>query len=198
VTRTAASAPPAGQTYCLEFRGAGGALLQRNCFDLLMEWDGAEEARGMTPFDFTLPWPDGATSVQLKAGQTALDQVAASAHAPAVTLLAPNGGETWTGSQTVRWTASDDDGDPLAFAVLYSRDGGASWTPLTTGLTRPSTLWTRAAWPTARVAWSMCGPLTGSTRPRMSRMASSPCRAALRPRPSRCRRWGSHIWSATR
>ena len=31
--------------------------------------------------------------------------------------------------------AGDDDGDPLTFAVLYSRDGGGSWAPLTTGLT---------------------------------------------------------------
>jgi len=138
VTRAQAIAPPDGKTYCLEFRGAGGVLLQRNCFDLLMEGDGAEEERGMTPFAFTLPWPDGATAVQLTHGQTVLDQRAASAHPPTVTLLAPNGGENWSGTQTARWKGNDDDGDPLTFALLYSRDGGASWVPLTTGLTETS------------------------------------------------------------
>jgi hypothetical protein len=47
-----------------------------------------------------------------------------------VDLLTPRG---HTGAKPVRvtWTASDADGDPLTFAVDYSADDGATWTPLT-------------------------------------------------------------------
>ena len=124
VIRTQAIAPPSGQTYCLEFQNAGGAVLQKNCFDLILEGDGGDEQRSMMPFAFTLPWPDGTGKVLLKHGQDILAQRTASANTPTVQLLTPNGGGTWSGAQTVRWTASDKDGDPLNFALLYSRDAG--------------------------------------------------------------------------
>ena len=92
----------------------------------------------MMPFAFTLPWPDGTGKILLKHGQDILAQRTASANAPTVQLLTPNGGETWNGVRTVRWTAADKDGDPLTFALLYSRDNGSSWVPLTTGLTGAS------------------------------------------------------------
>jgi hypothetical protein len=138
VTRAQAIAPPTGQTYCLEFQNAGGGVLQKNCFDLALEGDGGDEQRSMMPFAFTLPWPDGTGKVLLKHGQDILAQRTASANAPTVQLLDPNGGGTWSGTQTVRWTASDKNGDPLTFALLYSRNDGASWVPLTTGLTGTS------------------------------------------------------------
>lgn len=56
----------------------------------------------------------------------------ASTHAPTVRVLWPNGGERlWlAGSYTVRWTAGDEDGNPLSFLVESSPDGGATWYPL--------------------------------------------------------------------
>ena len=48
---------------------------------------------------------------------------------PTVDLLAPNGGEDWTGGSvhTIRWTADDRD-DPVLLADLaYSADGGATY-----------------------------------------------------------------------
>jgi hypothetical protein len=138
VVRTQAIALPEGQAYCLEFQTTAGGVLQKNCFDLALNGDGADEQRSMMPFAFTLPWPAGTDKVLLKHGQDTLAQRAASANAPTVHLLAPNGGEAWSGAQTVRWTADDQDGDPLNFAVLYSRDGGTTWAPLTTGLTGTS------------------------------------------------------------
>jgi hypothetical protein len=39
-----------------------------------------------------------------------------------------------TGTVNLSWAASDPDGDPLSFDVLYSRDGGASFQPLQIGL----------------------------------------------------------------
>ncbi len=36
---------------------------------------------------------------------------------------------------SLRWTAADADGDPLSFMVLYSDDGGETWSVLTVWLT---------------------------------------------------------------
>jgi hypothetical protein len=47
--------------------------------------------------------------------------------APSVALQTPAGGERWSGRQTLKWQASDPDGDTLSFAVAYSSDGGTSW-----------------------------------------------------------------------
>ena len=137
VQRTGVAMPPTGQSYCLEFRNANGAIMQAHCFDLTFEAD-AERVPTAMPFAFTLPWPAGTVNVRLKHGQTVLAERTASAHAPAVHVTAPNGGENWSGLQTVQWAAADADGDALTFALLYSRDGGASWVPLTTGLTGTS------------------------------------------------------------
>jgi hypothetical protein len=46
---------------------------------------------------------------------------------PEVTLLAPAGGERWTGSRTIAWTASSPQGFALVYDVEVSPDGGASW-----------------------------------------------------------------------
>ncbi len=39
------------------------------------------------------------------------------------------------GTVTLAWSASDADGDPLTFAVLYSRDGGATYQPVQMSVT---------------------------------------------------------------
>lgn len=134
VMRSPVALPAAGTAYCLEFRSAGNALLQTHCFDLPLTGDGATEAHGMMPFVYTLPWPAGTGRVLLTHGGAVLAERAASVHPPTVTLLAPNGGESWSGIRTISWTANDLDGDALDFALQYSRDGGATWVPLTTGL----------------------------------------------------------------
>ena len=52
----------------------------------------------------------------------------ASANAPAVTLLTPNGGEALAGSVTVQWAGSDPDGDALTYVLWYTGDSGQHWT----------------------------------------------------------------------
>ncbi|MBM3882559.1 MAG: hypothetical protein FJ387_23020 [Verrucomicrobia bacterium] len=47
-------------------------------------------------------------------------------------MTASNGGENWSGVQTIAWTATDPDrGDLLAFNLQYSPDDGRSWIPVT-------------------------------------------------------------------
>jgi hypothetical protein len=85
--------------------------------------------------------PPGAPpqSIALMVGAETWTTVEASASAPTVSLLEPNGGETWTGDapRTIRWEGADADGDALSYRVEYSPDGGASWTPV--GVTRTGT-----------------------------------------------------------
>ena len=52
--------------------------------------------------------------------------------APAVEVLGPNGGEVWSGQQSIRWSATDldDDSSALTIAIKLSHDNGGSWEDL--------------------------------------------------------------------
>jgi hypothetical protein len=85
-----------------------------------------------------VPYVDGTTRVDIE-GPGLLHSVTAGANPPAVTLVAPNGGEVLDQpTVTVSWTASDPDGDPLTFAVQYSNDDGATWELIAQNLTGAS------------------------------------------------------------
>ncbi|MCS6776050.1 MAG: hypothetical protein NZ557_05870 [Chthonomonadaceae bacterium] len=53
--------------------------------------------------------------------------------APRVTFQSPAGGERWARSQTLRWNATDPDGDTLTYQLFYSSDMGATWHSLPAG-----------------------------------------------------------------
>src|SRR5207248_1572608 len=50
-----------------------------------------------------------------------------SAQAPQVRMIFPNGGEILEDKVTVRWRASDADGNNLTYSLLYSHDAGQTW-----------------------------------------------------------------------
>ncbi|NLD43893.1 MAG: hypothetical protein GX657_10405 [Chloroflexi bacterium] len=84
----------------------------------------------------TTAWPNGVYRLRVTAhlGTTAVSQVSAplmidnpGGNAPVVSLVAPGGGETWSGAREVRWHTYDADGDPLSAELLYSVDGGATF-----------------------------------------------------------------------
>ncbi|MCL6580024.1 MAG: carboxypeptidase regulatory-like domain-containing protein [Firmicutes bacterium] len=66
---------------------------------------------------------------------------------PVVDLLAPRGGELWTGTNTVSWTASSPQGFALVFDLEASPDGGATWLPVATGVTGLSYAWDTSGFP---------------------------------------------------
>ena len=72
---------------------------------------------------------------------------------PVVAVVAPNGGERWTGgtSHAVQWTAEDlEEGTTLAIDIDWRADGGAAWSPLATGLANTgSWTWSVPDTPTA-------------------------------------------------
>jgi hypothetical protein len=94
------------------------------------------KATNVDGFNLMLPYPPGVARIVLKKGATELAVRPVSAHAPVVTVLSPNGGETWaaSGAYTITWTANDLDGDPLTYSVLYSNDG-QNWVPVGTTIT---------------------------------------------------------------
>ncbi|MHA2428840.1 MAG: fibronectin type III domain-containing protein, partial [Candidatus Hermodarchaeia archaeon] len=63
--------------------------------------------------------------------------------APVVTVLAPNGGETYlAGVETIAWTAYDPNNDLIhSYTVSYSPDNGSSWTTIASGLADTSVSW---------------------------------------------------------
>jgi hypothetical protein len=68
-----------------------------------------------------------------------LAERSASANAPEVDVVAPDGGDLH-GIQVARWVATDPDGDALTYALFYSADDGAGWQPLAMSLATPAFL----------------------------------------------------------
>jgi hypothetical protein len=55
---------------------------------------------------------------------------------PSVTLISPDGGEQWSGTETILWDATDPDGpdENLDMNLWFKRQGELFWTPIAAGL----------------------------------------------------------------
>ena len=128
--------PPVGTEYCIEAQNASGTVLSSRCFDLAFRVYEISAQSNVDGFNLMLPYPPGVARIVLKKGPTELASRSVSAHAPVVNVLSPNGGEVWatSGTYTVTWSASDADGDPLTYRVLYSPDG-TNWMPVGSAIT---------------------------------------------------------------
>jgi len=115
--------------YSIEIQDAGGTPLLTQPFEAYLT-DPEGEPRAYFDFNFLLPIQNGGARVVLKKEGQALATIVASANAPTVSLTAPNGGEDWSGVQTIEWNASDLDGGTLYTTILYTPDDGASWFPV--------------------------------------------------------------------
>ena len=130
--------------YTIRLLGAGGAELAAYDFTPIVqevEQNGAgascaagaaTQAEPQPAAIFELvPWVAGAQKISITKDAVELASRTVSAHPPAVTITAPNGGETIAGDTiSAGWTASDADGDSLTASVSYSADAGASWMTL--------------------------------------------------------------------
>ncbi|HSA58370.1 MAG TPA: choice-of-anchor D domain-containing protein [bacterium] len=129
----------AGSTpYTLRLIDAAGAALMdyplRSGQASALE-DADQPGPGGLAFSLVVPELDGLGGVQLLNGDDVLTERRRSAHAPAVTVTSPTGGELMDGVLAAAWNASDEDGDALTYSVLYSADGGASFRVLGVDLT---------------------------------------------------------------
>ncbi len=126
---------PVGSQYCVRLKVAASATLGDYCFDESFEDDSATPAP-VAPFAMVVPYPLGLNRVELYNVATLLGSRTASAHPPTVALKYPNAiGLTLSGIHDVVWTGSDLDGDALTYTVLYSRDNGATWMGIGSGIT---------------------------------------------------------------
>lgn len=136
---TAPALPVAGD-YSIQFRNAAGSALLTVPFQPLGLTYGPEPTTpDLVPFLVQVPADPAIRQVALLHGNTVLATRIASANPPSVQVLFPNGGETVsTDSVTFRWQGSDPDGDPLAYDVQFSADGGANWETIVLRLTSDS------------------------------------------------------------
>ncbi|MEX1195621.1 MAG: hypothetical protein WD904_11220 [Dehalococcoidia bacterium] len=110
--------------YCL--RTTGGAQIDY-CFMLRFQDHRTGQPLDSESFAVRIPLPPGTTRISLAEGFHELDSLDLSASAPTVDIADP--GE-WNGEETLDWSASDADGDPLQYAVMYSPDDGDTWLPI--------------------------------------------------------------------
>ena len=132
VAALASSGPPPQQgkgDNCLRFTGANGAISE-HCFDVSFYDEETGRQLDNTRFSLRVPYPQGVTGVELARKGNALDRRSASSNAPVLGITSPKSGDSWDGSQTISWSASDPDGDALTYEVHYSPNGGNDWFPL--------------------------------------------------------------------
>ena len=126
---------PSAGAYAIEFRDLRGATVGRLPFDASFEPLCENEPVDKLTFEFLVLQPRGTTAIVLLFKDKELDQITISKTAPTVTVLAPNGGEVWSGVQTLSWSAADLDRDVLSFTIQYSPDNDQSWTPVAGNVT---------------------------------------------------------------
>lgn len=117
-----------------------GALADQNAMNYsLVQLDGSDQVLSEQPipllssegeyesFVEVVPYMENTVRVEIRQEDNPIVGRTASPNAPSITLIAPNGGETWGEAAVVSWSASDVDGDDLTFDLLFSKDGGLSW-----------------------------------------------------------------------
>lgn len=101
-----------------------------------------EEHTGTLGFSQVVDFVAGTRKVQVVKldGNVVLATQAVSANPPTISNVALQGAPNPVdGVVTLGWTASDPDGDTLSFDVAYSRDGGATFQPVTLNLSGSNT-----------------------------------------------------------
>jgi hypothetical protein len=102
----------------------------------------ALELQPMPDFGVVVPFVAGTSQIRIVriADQAVLKNISVSAKPPTIGSVAlQNPSSPLTGTVTLKWVASDADGNPLTFDVFYSRDGGQRFEPLKVGVGGSST-----------------------------------------------------------
>jgi alpha-tubulin suppressor-like RCC1 family protein len=92
-------------------------------------------------FQTIVPNPGDITAIEFLYDDKSIKTLQLSDNVPQVTVTYPNGGELLNGAETIRWTATDADGDTMVYDILYSPDNGSSWETLVLDLTENEFVW---------------------------------------------------------
>jgi YVTN family beta-propeller protein len=129
--------PPASGIYSIQLTGAGGATLAAYPFTASAVPDSGASLR----FGQVVPFIVGTHAIRIidtSKANLVLGEKAVSANPPTIGTVALQGSAPVRGVVTIGWTASDADGDPLTFDILFTRDQGASLQPLMVGVSGSS------------------------------------------------------------
>jgi hypothetical protein len=125
--------PSGAGAYTLRIARSGGGTEDLVFTPEPLEAEG--EAPTALPFTLQVASPATVTGLALLQGAVPLANRSASANAPLVQVLSPNGGELLDDpTALISWTGSDADLDPVGYTVQFSPDDGASWTTLAIGI----------------------------------------------------------------
>jgi hypothetical protein len=133
-----AASPAGAGEYSLAILDRAGTELAVRRFDLpSVHADLGDRSALPLPLSFaeTLPWSDAAQRLVLRRGSETLGALQRSRNSPAVAILSPTaaGFESGPAGPRIRWTASDADGDALAYAVQVRRNDAYPWRTLASG-----------------------------------------------------------------
>jgi hypothetical protein len=82
-------------------------------------------------FSANVPKANGVARIDLITGTLVLASFSAGINPPIVSISSPAGGENFiSGLVPIAWTATDADSDALQVAIEFSKDNGATWTPI--------------------------------------------------------------------
>jgi len=125
---------PDGPYTAVLLDAAGGSLYARGFNVISLSNDEPSDSGYL---QIILPDLPEATAIVFLYNGSEIGRVSASPNVPQVVIVEPAGGEDWgaSGAHAVTWQASDPDGDALRFNVLYSTDGGATWSATDVDLT---------------------------------------------------------------
>ena len=90
-------------------------------------------------FSAVLPGSAGADRIVVRRDGAPIGERRGSRYPPRVVMGSPEASETWTEPTLLRWSGEDDDGDAVAYTVLYSPTGTFPWRVLA-ALTRATEL----------------------------------------------------------
>jgi hypothetical protein len=131
--------PTSGQgEYAAVILDANGAELARWPFDVSFTAPADGVAPPFVSFNFTLPYPDGSARVAVVHGGRTLADLAPPQGQPDVTVESL---EVTDDTVRVRWIGTHPLGAPLAYALYFSPDDGASRTPLAPDLSVNAYTW---------------------------------------------------------
>lgn len=114
----------------------GQVLFMRNFVPNIIAHSGGNSP--IKGWNQVMPFITGAQKLVLSHAGKRLDERLISAHAPTITLLAPQNATELTGLVEVRWQSTDADGDNLLYSIQYSADGGETWYAAAVDLTGTS------------------------------------------------------------
>jgi hypothetical protein len=125
---------PENSSFSIDLLDSKGKALARYPFDPKVYTSIPSNGNKMALISEAVPYPPCVKEIVISKENKELASRNVDDYAPKVRIIYPIGGETLTKNITIRWQASDPDGDNLTYYVLYSPDAGRSWQSVASGI----------------------------------------------------------------